>query len=215
MKRKAWGSFFSPQIAKMCSLGPKKAPPGLTFHKGFAKLATLTWKCSPGDQFWLTIVDPNQFSKTTQNLSKIQSKWSIYSCSKSIFQKNIFSQKVFRFGSYIVMPNQWNLFCKNHNIFQFRRQIEAPYWFSILNSFWNLIFQFGTAIFLPNWSFSERFFPSEKSIWSFYLPSKMIFHFAILQKTENQYGSAICFPNWSFFARGATWLRTLRKHYET
>ena len=57
------------------------------------------------------------------------------------------------------MPNQWNLFCKKITIFfQFRRQIEAPYWFSILNSFWNLIFQFGTAIFLPNWSFFGAIF---------------------------------------------------------
>ena len=95
IKRKVWGSFFSPQIAKMCSLGPKKAPPDLTFHKGFAKLATLTEKCSPGDQFGLTIVDPNQISKKTKKLSKIQSKWSIYSCSKSNFQKKYFLAKSF------------------------------------------------------------------------------------------------------------------------
>ena len=68
-------------------------------------------------------------------------------------------------------------------VFQFRRQIEAPYWFFILNPFWKLIFQFGTAIFLPNWYFSERF-SFCKTIWSFYLPSKNHFHFAILQKLK-------------------------------
>ena len=95
------------------------------------------------------------------------------------------------------MPNQWNLFCKKITIFfQFRRQIEAPYWFSILNSFWNLIFQFGTTIFLPNWSFfgvisfwkinMELLFAFEndflfcnfaknwKSIWISYLLSKLM-----------------------------------------
>ena len=200
----------------MCSLGPKKAPPDLTFHKGFAKLATLTEKCSPGARFGLTIVDPNQFSKKRKICQKFNQNGAYIAAPNQFSRKNISSQKVFRFGSYIVMQNQWNLFFKKITIFfQFRRQIEAPYWFSILNSFWNLIFQFVTAIFLPNWSFFGAIFPSEKSIWSFYLPSNMIFYFAILQKTENQYGLAICFPNWCFFAKGATWLRTLRKHYET
>ena len=75
------------------------------------------------------------------------------------------------------MPNQWNLFCKKTTIFfQFRRQIEAPYWFSILNSFWNLIFQFGTAIFLPNWSF-------------------FVVIFFLL---KNQYGASIYLRKWFF-----------------
>ena len=113
IKRKVWGSFFSPQIAKMCSLGPKKAPPDLTFHKGFAKLATLTEKCSPGDQFGLTIVDPNQFSKKRKIYQKFNQNGAYIAAPNQFSRKNIFSQKVFRFGSYIVMPNQWNLFCKN------------------------------------------------------------------------------------------------------
>ena len=35
MKHKAWGSFFGAQGAHFRDLGRKKAPPGLTFHKGF------------------------------------------------------------------------------------------------------------------------------------------------------------------------------------
>ena len=217
IKRKVWGSFFSPQIAKMCSLGPKKAPPDLTFHKGFAKLATLTEKCSPGDQFGLTIVDPNQFSKKRKIYQKFNQNGAYIAAPNQFSRKNIFSQKVFRFGSYIVMPNQWNLFCKKITIFFsiskanrssiliFHFKFILKFDFSIWNSYFpsKLIF-FGVIFFLLKNQYGASIFLR-----------KMIFYFAILQKTENQYGSAICFPNWCFFAKGATWLRTLRKHYET
>jgi len=78
----------------MCSLGPKKAPPDLTFHKGFAKLATLTEKCSPGDQFGLTIVDPNQFSKKRKIYQKFNPNGA-YIAAPNQFSRKIFSRKKF------------------------------------------------------------------------------------------------------------------------
>ena len=183
MKRKAWGSFFSPQIAKMCSLGPKKAPPDLTFHKGFAKLATLTEKCSPGDQFGLTIVDPNQFSKK-RKIVKNQSKWSIYSCSKSIFQKKYFLAKSFSIWKlYSNAKSMKFILQKNHNIFSISKANRS----SILIFHFKFILKFDFSIwnsYFPSKLifFRSDFFPSEKSIWSFYFPSKNDFLFCNFAK---------------------------------